>query len=125
MSWLFSRALVAEFSAAICWMENRLRRRMGALRRWRTCRPTERDGVLPRLSRFGMTFEPLTDDLGEAVSTWFLGASPARTSASPVKGQEINERRSGMWGHMARVIGEVRPRFAFVENSPALLTRGL
>ena len=30
-----------------------------------------------------------------------------------------------MWTHMARIIGEVRPRFAFVENSPALLTRGL
>jgi DNA (cytosine-5)-methyltransferase 1 len=30
-----------------------------------------------------------------------------------------------MWQHMARIIGEVRPRFAFVENSPALVTRGL
>jgi DNA (cytosine-5)-methyltransferase 1 len=26
---------------------------------------------------------------------------------------------------MARIIGEVRPRFAFVENSPMLVTRGL
>jgi len=30
-----------------------------------------------------------------------------------------------MWSHMARIIGEVRPRFVFVENSPALVTRGL
>ena len=30
-----------------------------------------------------------------------------------------------MWTHMARIIGEVRPRFAFMENSPALITRGL
>jgi DNA (cytosine-5)-methyltransferase 1 len=30
-----------------------------------------------------------------------------------------------MWGEMARIIGEVRPRFAFVENSPMLITRGL
>jgi DNA (cytosine-5)-methyltransferase 1 len=30
-----------------------------------------------------------------------------------------------MWGHMARIVGEVRPRYVFVENSPALLTRGL
>jgi DNA (cytosine-5)-methyltransferase 1 len=30
-----------------------------------------------------------------------------------------------MWRHMARIIGEVRPRYVFVENSPALITRGL
>ena len=29
-----------------------------------------------------------------------------------------------MWRHMARVVGEVRPRFVFVENSPMLTTRG-
>lgn len=30
-----------------------------------------------------------------------------------------------MWHHMARIIGEVRPRYAFIENSPALISRGL
>ena len=30
-----------------------------------------------------------------------------------------------MWKHMARIIGEVRPQYAFVENSPMLTTRGL
>ena len=30
-----------------------------------------------------------------------------------------------MWGEMARIISEVRPRYAFVENSPMLVTRGL
>jgi DNA (cytosine-5)-methyltransferase 1 len=30
-----------------------------------------------------------------------------------------------MWKHMARIIGEVRPKYAFVENSPMLTTRGL
>jgi DNA (cytosine-5)-methyltransferase 1 len=30
-----------------------------------------------------------------------------------------------MWKEMARIIGEVRPKFAFVENSPMLTTRGL
>ena len=30
-----------------------------------------------------------------------------------------------MWHHMARIIGEVRPRYAFVENSPMLTLRGL
>ena len=30
-----------------------------------------------------------------------------------------------MWNHMARIVGEVRPRFVFVENSPMLVGRGL
>jgi len=30
-----------------------------------------------------------------------------------------------MWKHMARIIGEVRPQYVFVENSPMLTTRGL
>ena len=41
------------------------------------------------------------------------------------KGAGIDGARSGMWTHMARIVGEVRPRYVFVENSPALLTRGL
>ena len=30
-----------------------------------------------------------------------------------------------MWGEMARIIGEIRPRYVFVENSPMLTSRGL
>jgi DNA (cytosine-5)-methyltransferase 1 len=33
--------------------------------------------------------------------------------------------RSGLWRQMARIIGEVRPNFVFVENSPMLASRGL
>jgi hypothetical protein len=38
-----------------------------------------------RLSRFGMTSEPLTADRGEAMLTWFREVSLARTSASRAK----------------------------------------
>lgn len=40
-------------------------------------------------------------------------------------GAGIDGEDSGLWREMARVIGEVRPRFAFVENSPLLVGRGL
>ena len=40
-------------------------------------------------------------------------------------GEGITGARSSMWKHMARIIGEVRPQYAFVENSPMLTTRGL
>ena len=41
------------------------------------------------------------------------------------KGKGITGERSGLWKEFARIIGEIRPRFAFVENSPALIIRGL
>ena len=46
-------------------------------------------------------------------------------SVANQKGDGLDGERSGMWREMARIIGEVRPRFAFVENSPMLLNRGL
>ncbi len=53
------------------------------------------------------------------------GGFPCQDISAAGKGAGINGARSGMWGHMARIIGEVRPRFAFVENSPMLTSRGL
>ena len=40
-------------------------------------------------------------------------------------GDGLDGERSGMWKQMARIIGEVRPKYAFVENSPMLTSRGL
>lgn len=37
----------------------------------------------------------------------------------------ITGERSGLWSEFARIIGEVRPRFAFIENSSDLAFRGL
>jgi DNA (cytosine-5)-methyltransferase 1 len=53
------------------------------------------------------------------------GGFPCQDISVAGKGAGIIGERSGLWTHMARIIGEVRPRFVFVENSPALLTRGL
>src|SRR5712692_1547383 len=33
--------------------------------------------------------------------------------------------RSGLWSEFTRILGEVRPRFALIENVPALRSRGL
>jgi DNA (cytosine-5)-methyltransferase 1 len=53
------------------------------------------------------------------------GGFPCQDISVAGKGAGITGERSGLWSHMARIVGEVRPRFAFVENSPALLSRGL
>jgi DNA (cytosine-5)-methyltransferase 1 len=53
------------------------------------------------------------------------GGFPCQDISVAGKGAGIEGERSGMWKHMARVVGEVRPRFVFVENSPMLIHRGL
>jgi DNA (cytosine-5)-methyltransferase 1 len=53
------------------------------------------------------------------------GGFPCTDISIAGNGAGIEGEQSGMWREMARIIGEVRPRFAFVENSPMLVTRGL
>jgi len=52
------------------------------------------------------------------------GGFPCQDISAAGKGDGLDGERSGMWKHMARVVGEVRPRYVFVENSPMLTTRG-
>ncbi len=90
MSWLFSRALVAEYSEDICSDGEPCALWNGT--------PTQLPSWLPgkmtdacRLFRSGMTFKLLTDDRGEALLTSFLAAFPARTSAPPARAQESTD----------------------------------
>ena len=53
------------------------------------------------------------------------GGFPCQDISAAGKGAGIDGERSGLWSEMARVVGEVRPRFVFVENSPAIVRRGL
>lgn len=53
------------------------------------------------------------------------GGFPCTDISCAGKGAGIDGKQSSMWGHMARIVGEVQPRFVFVENSPMLVGRGL
>ncbi len=53
------------------------------------------------------------------------GGFPCQDISAAGKGAGITGERSGLWREMARIIGEIRPTFAFVENSSALTRRGL
>ncbi len=46
-------------------------------------------------------------------------------SAANPNGRGLAGKRSGLWVEFARIIGEVQPRWAFIENSPLLVSRGL
>lgn len=53
------------------------------------------------------------------------GGFPCQDISIAGKGKGINGERSGLWGQMARIIGEVEPSTVFIENSPMLTRRGL
>lgn len=53
------------------------------------------------------------------------GGFPCQDISAAGKGAGIDGKRSGMWKHMARIIEEVQPAYAYIENSPMLRTRGL
>ena len=53
------------------------------------------------------------------------GGFPCQDISACGSGAGIDGERSGLWGEMARVIREVRPRHVYVENSPMLTSRGL
>jgi DNA (cytosine-5)-methyltransferase 1 len=84
----------------------------------------QRDGCLPKF--------PIWDDVQTFDGTpWrgrvdiVCGGFPCQDISAAGKGAGIDGKRSGMWFHMARIIGEIRPRFVLVENSPVLTSRGL
>jgi len=53
------------------------------------------------------------------------GGFPCQDISTAGKGAGIEGQRSGLWGEMARIVSEVRPRRVYVENSPVLTSRGL
>jgi DNA (cytosine-5)-methyltransferase 1 len=53
------------------------------------------------------------------------GGFPCQDISVAGGGDGLDGERSGMWREMARIIGEVRPKYCFVENSPMLTSRGL
>jgi len=84
----------------------------------------QNDGILPPF--------PVWDDVQtfdgkpwRGIVDVVSGGFPCQDISSAGKGAGIDGERSGMWGEMARIIGEVRPQYAFIENSPMLTSRGL
>lgn len=53
------------------------------------------------------------------------GGFPCQDISIAGKGVGITGERSGLWREMYRIVGEVRPRYVIIENSPMLLVRGL
>jgi DNA (cytosine-5)-methyltransferase 1 len=52
------------------------------------------------------------------------GGFPCQDISCAGRGDGFDGERSGLWSEFARILGEVRPRYAFIENSPMLTLRG-
>jgi len=85
----------------------------------------QRDGILPKF--------PIWDDVctfdgkpWKGKVDVVCGGFPCQdiSIANPNR-KGLDGERSGLWSEMARIIGEIRPKYAFVENSPMLTSRGL
>jgi DNA (cytosine-5)-methyltransferase 1 len=84
----------------------------------------QRDGILPKF--------PIWDDVCTFDGKpWrgkvdvVCGGFPCQDIALSGHGAGLDGERSGLWAEMFRIICEVGPKIVFVENSPALTSRGL
>ena len=84
----------------------------------------QNEGVLPPF--------PIWDDIGtfdgrpwRGIVDVVSGGFPCQDITIAGKGTGIDGSRSGLWKEMARIIGEIRPGYIVVENSPMLVRRGL
>jgi hypothetical protein len=90
MSWLFSQALVGEYSAVIS-SDGEQSAQLSGNPTQLAYLPPDRMTAFSRLSRFGMTYKPLTESLGQDLLTSYLAAFPVRTSVPQEKAQESTE----------------------------------
>jgi len=93
MSWLFSQALVEEYLAANSLDGEQSAPLNGKPIQQAYCAP-DKMTEFSRLSRFGMTFKPLTENLGEELLTLYLEVFHAKTSAQQEKAQELMENEA-------------------------------
>ena len=71
-------------------------------------------------------YEDVTKLNGSQFKDIFLitGGFPCQDISIAGKGAGIDGERSGLWSELFRIIGEVRPKYALIENVPALTFRG-
>ena len=90
MSWLYSRALVAEYSAASC-LDGEQSAPSSSMNTPAMFLLQGKTTEASNLSRYGMTCAPLTENHGKDVLTLFQAAFPAKTLVAPERGPGLPE----------------------------------
>jgi hypothetical protein len=91
MSWLYSAALVAEYLGENFLDGEQSAPLNGKPTQQAYCAPDKMMDFL-KVSRFGMTFKPLTESLGEELLMSFRADFPVRTLVPQEKAQELTEK---------------------------------
>ena len=109
----------------------------GKLLGWQTVcavenEPYARDVLMARQNDGCLEAFPIWDDVctfdgrpWQGIVDVVSGGFPCQDISIAGKNEGIEGERSGLWKEFARIIGEVQPRYVFVENSPALTARGI
>lgn len=77
----------------------------------------------PDVPRYGDVRDVRGDDV--AAVDLLCGGFPCQDVSDAGLREGIDGSRSGLWAEFDRLIGELRPRFVLVENTPGLVGRGL
>jgi DNA (cytosine-5)-methyltransferase 1 len=93
MSWLFSQALVEEYLVDTSLVGEQSVQSNGKPTQQAYCAPDKMTGF-SRLSRFGITFKPLTENLGEKLLMLYREDFLAKTLVQPGKAQELMENEA-------------------------------
>lgn len=99
---------------------------------WETVAFVEKDEYAQKVLAKNFPGVPIYDDVRTFDGTKFrgtvdivCGGFPCQDISAAGKRSGIRGERSGLWTELHRVISQVRPRFAVVENVSALLVRGM
>ena len=90
MSWLFSQALVEEYSGDTSSDGEQSALLSGKPTQLAYCAP-DKMTAFSRLFQFGMTYKPLTENLGEELLTSYRAGFHAKTLAQPEKALALTE----------------------------------
>ena len=109
----------------------------GRLLNWRTvCAvendPFARDVLIARQNDGSLYPFPIWDDVStfdgacwKGIVDVVHGGFPCQDISPAGSGAGIEGARSGLWSHMARIVGQIRPQYVVMENSQFLVSRGL
>jgi hypothetical protein len=93
MSWLYSQALVVEYLGENFSDGAQSAPLSGSHTQQAYCAPDKMTGF-SRLSRYGMTYKPLTESRGEELLTLYLAGFHAKTLVPQEKAQELTENEA-------------------------------
>jgi len=83
------------------------------------------DGSLPNAPIWDDVSTLSKDIIGPEPIDIIYGGFPCQDISCAGLGAGLGGKRSGLFFEIARLVGELRPNFVFLENVPAITTRGL